>query len=177
MSKDNMKTLVAFYSRTGNTRKVAEELSKLMRCDHEEIVDANNRNGIIGYFRGGRDAMKKNLTIINTPKKKPGKYELIIIGTPVWAGRMTPAIRTYIEKHKQDFDKLAFFCTMGGSGGDKTMEEMAFITGRRPKAKMEFLTREIVREEHHDKLNEFAGKLAGMKAKAKVAKSKKAKKR
>ncbi len=167
-----MKTLVAFYSRTGNTRKVAEHLSKLLKCDCEEIVDAKNRYGIIGYLRGGKDAFQKNLTIINRPRKKPGKYELIILGTPVWASTMAPAIRTYIEKHKDGFGKMAFFCTMGGSGGKKAMEEMALITRKRPKAKMEFLTREIVRGEHHEKLSEFAGKLVGKKATGKKAKGK-----
>lgn len=172
-----MKKLIAFYSRTGNTRKVATELSKLLKCDCEEIVDAKNRYGIIGYLRGGKDAVQKNLTIINTPKKKPGKYDLIILGTPVWGAKMVPAIRTYIEKHKADFDKMAFFCTMGGSGGKKTMEDMAIFSGKRPKATMELLTREIIKEEHHDKLQEFAGKLGGPQAKGKSAKKKKAKKK
>lgn len=171
-NKARNKTLVAFYSRTGNTRKVAEQLSKLLKCDCEEIVDAKNRYGIFGYLRGGRDAMRKNLTIINTPKKKLGKYGLIILGTPVWGARMAPAIRTYIEKHKDDFDKMAFFCTMGGSGGKKAMEEMAVFAGKRPKAKMEFFAREIAREQHHEKLSEFAGKLVGKKGKGKVVKKK-----
>lgn len=160
-----MKSLIVFYSRTGTTRAVAEQLSKLLKCDCEEIVDARNRYGFLGYLKGAKDAVQKNLTFINNPKKKPKKYDLIIIGTPVWGSRMAPAIRTYIEKHKDSFANLAFFCTMGGSGGKKTMEEMAVIARKRPKAKAEFLKREIAREDHHKKLSRLALKLRKKKVK------------
>ena len=59
-----MKMLVVFYSRTGNTRKVAEELEKVLECDMEEIIDTKNRSGSLGYLRSGRDAMNRKLTVL-----------------------------------------------------------------------------------------------------------------
>lgn len=55
-----MKTSVIFYSRTGNTRKIAEELSNSLKCDTEEIVDTQKRSGVFGYIRSGRDASQAN---------------------------------------------------------------------------------------------------------------------
>jgi flavodoxin len=43
-----MKTLVVYYSRTGTTRKVAEAIAGILRCDIEEVVDTKKRSGILG---------------------------------------------------------------------------------------------------------------------------------
>ena len=54
-----MKILVVFYSRTGNTKKIGEEISKNLKSDIDEIIDQKSRNGAIGFLTGGIDAMKK----------------------------------------------------------------------------------------------------------------------
>ncbi|MGZ7109578.1 MAG: flavodoxin family protein, partial [Methanobacterium sp.] len=59
-----MKILVVFYSRTDNTRKVAEEIKNSLDCDIEEIIDTQNRSGPLGYMRSGRDASRGKLTIL-----------------------------------------------------------------------------------------------------------------
>lgn len=59
-----MKTLVVFYSRTGNTKKMAKILAKELHADIDEIVDLKNRKGILGYIFSGRDAMKQLKTKI-----------------------------------------------------------------------------------------------------------------
>jgi len=48
--------LVAFHSRTGNTRKVAEAMSNILESDIEEILDTKNRAGIFGFLMAGMDA-------------------------------------------------------------------------------------------------------------------------
>jgi flavodoxin len=155
-SAGSKKVLVVFYSRTGNTRKVAEALASHIKADSEEIFDTKDRSGIAGYLHGGRDAVKKELTVIKDITKKPGKYDLVIIGTPVWAGRMAPAIRTYICGHKKDFNEVAFFCTLGGSGAQKTFSEMALVTEKTPEGQMEFYTKEVVQGAFVDKLKGLA---------------------
>jgi len=119
-----MKTLVAYYSRTNSTKKLAEIVAKILKADIDEIIDKKSRSGPIGFLTGGRDAMGRKETKIET-KKNPEKYDLVVIGTPVWAGNVTPAVRTYLTKYK--FKKAAFFCTFGGSL-DKTFGEMEKIS-------------------------------------------------
>ncbi len=58
------KSLVVFYSRTGTTKRVAESISNLLKCDVEEIVDRKNRKGPLGYLKSESDAMSKKLTVI-----------------------------------------------------------------------------------------------------------------
>jgi len=56
--------LVVFYSRSGNTKKVATDIASALGADLEEIVEKKNRQGNLGWLSGGRDAMKKAQTEI-----------------------------------------------------------------------------------------------------------------
>jgi flavodoxin len=151
------KILVVFYSRTGTTKKIAEEISHLLQCDIEEIIDNKDRSGIKGFMTGGRDAMARNLTEIKEIIKNPGDYDIVVIGTPVWAANMTPAIRTYISNNKEKFKQVAFFCTTGGTGIDKTFLEMEVLCGKQPIATFSATARQVKTNKYD--LREFIEKL------------------
>jgi flavodoxin len=51
----SMKTLVIFYSRSGKTKKVAEAISEILKCDKEEIFDIKSREGVVGFLSAGTD--------------------------------------------------------------------------------------------------------------------------
>lgn len=120
-----MKTLVVFYSRTGTTREIAEEISKSIDCDVEEIVDKEKRSGIIGYIKSGYETVRNKLPEIEDPKHDLANYELVIIGTPVWAGKMAVPVKAYIEQNKDKIPNLACFCTCGSSGIEGTLTGIA----------------------------------------------------
>ncbi|HII95832.1 MAG TPA: hypothetical protein HA367_08920 [Candidatus Methanofastidiosum sp.] len=149
-----MKTLVVYYSRSGNTKKIAEEISNKMNCDIEEIIDNKNRKGIIGWLKSGRDARSKKLTTIKEMRKDIGKYDLVVIGTPIWAALMAPAVRTFINENKGEFKNVAFFCTCGSSGDVKTFEDMEDFIGITPLAKLTLTRKELIGD-REDKLKVF----------------------
>lgn len=153
-----MKTLVVFYSRTGNTRKVAEEVTKVLRCDTEEIMDTKKRAGILHYLSSGREAMKEKLTELEEPKNDPSKYDLVIIGTPVWGGKMSVPVRTYIHLKKDGFKKVAFFYTAGGQN-DKIFPDMGKTCGKSPVATLGLSSAEIKKGDSSGKIKEFLIKL------------------
>lgn len=154
-----MKALIVFYSRTGTTKKVALAISKNVKSDIEEIFDVKSRKGIIGYLKSGREAMLKKLPEIKQTKKKPSSYDLIIIGTPVWGYNMSSPIRTYITNNKKGFKKIAFFCTMGGSGSERTFKEMELLCEKKPEAKLVLTTKGVIRDGYIDKVKEFIKKI------------------
>ena len=119
-----MNVLVAYYSRSGLTRNLAENIAKTLDADLDEITDEKKRSGIFGWLKAGRDAFLEKKTDINYDKN-PDSYDLIVIGTPVWAGRITPAVRTYLSECSPE--KVAFFATYGGSQGKvfKNMESLS----------------------------------------------------
>ncbi len=94
-----MKTLVVYYSRTGSTKNAAEHIAKQLGADLDELIDSKNRMGLWGWLMAGRDALRKYTTTLMDIKKNPADYDLVIIGTPIWAGTITPAIRTYVIKY------------------------------------------------------------------------------
>lgn len=94
-----MKSIVIYYTRTGNARFVAETIAKTIGADIEEVVDLTDRSGSKGYLLAGRDATKGSETKIVETKKSPKDYDLIIVGQPVWAFAPTPAIRTYLKQN------------------------------------------------------------------------------
>jgi len=110
-----MKILVVYYSRGGNTKFVAEEIAAELGADLEEVVDLKNRDGRMGWLSAGRDATGNRLTNIAETKRNPADYDLIVLGTPIWAWSPSAAIRTYISKH--DFSKrnVALFFTFNNS--------------------------------------------------------------
>ena len=150
-----MKALVVFYSRTGVTRKVAETISDLLRCETEEIVDTKDRTGAVGYLLAGRDASLKKLTTIKELKSDPSSYDMVIIGTPVWAFTMSAPVRTYLLQNKGRFKKAAFFCTQGGVGNKGAFRDMEEASGVKPCGTFVLRTGEVVRDDYRSKVKQF----------------------
>jgi len=154
-----MKTLVVYYSRTGITKKIAEVIAKKTQADIEEIVDLKDRKGPWEYLKAGRDAMKRIPAQIAVIKNNPEYYDLIVIGTPVWAGNMACAVRTYIGGNKDKFKKIALFSTMSGSGDQNTFNEMETLSGKTAVAKVTVRTRDAGKPETDARLDEFVKKI------------------
>jgi flavodoxin len=106
-----MKTLVVYYTRTGNAKFVAETVAAELGADIEEVIDMKKREGTLGWLSAGRDAMGQKETEIAQTKRTPANYDLVIIGQPVWARNPTPAIRTYLNKNDLSGKKVALFFT------------------------------------------------------------------
>jgi len=102
-----MKTLVIYYTRTGNAKFAAETIAAEIEADIEEIVDMKNRQGRLSFMGAGRDAMQGKETDIAQTKRTPTDYDLIVVGQPIWAGNPTPAIRTYLNKNDLSGKKVA----------------------------------------------------------------------
>jgi menaquinone-dependent protoporphyrinogen IX oxidase len=128
-----MKILIAYYSRTGLTKKIAESISKEFDAQIDEIIDSTDRSGPKGYMIAGKDAVQKRLTSIAF-KQDPKEYDLIIVGGPVWAWTVTPAVRTYITLHKEPLQdkKVAFFATQASSGADGKFKAMQGVIEKTP---------------------------------------------
>jgi len=112
-----MKILIVYYSRSGSNKKLARKIKERLDCEIEEIIDTVNRQGFLGFLIGGFHASRKKKTKKKTKiqlvQKNPGNYDLTIIITPIWAGMVPPAIRTYISENKENLKKIAFISISG----------------------------------------------------------------
>ena len=71
-----MKSLVVYYSRTGNAKFVAETVAAELGSDIEEVVDLKKRDGKLGWISASRDASGGKQTEIAPTTKNPKDYEL-----------------------------------------------------------------------------------------------------
>lgn len=116
-----MKTLVVYFTRTGNSKFAAETIAAELGADIEEVIDLKKRQGKLAYMSCGRDAMSGKETEIAQTNKNPADYDLIVITQPVWAWSPTPAIRTYVSKNGFSGKKVALF--FGGSNLRQAVEK------------------------------------------------------
>ena len=151
-----MKAIIVYYSRTGTTKEVGEFLAKKLECPAIELIDLTNRKGPLAYIFGGRDAMQRKLTQIEKVKEDVFKYDLVIIGTPVWGSNVTPAVRTFLTQNP--VKKVAFFATAGGNNIGLTFHEMEKLTAN-PKATLALTTSEVKLGKYKERAEEFLKKL------------------
>lgn len=156
-----MKTIVAFYSRTRTTKKVAEMIAEKLGAESEEIKDTVDRSGAKGYLLSGRDAMKKKLTKLEPLRSNLSDYDLVIIGTPIWGWNMSAPVRTFVTEQKDKIKKVAFFCTEGGSGDKKAFLEMEQIIGQKPIATLALTAKEVTSNNFAKKVDEFVALISG----------------
>jgi flavodoxin len=129
-----MRTLVVYYSRTGTTRELATAIAQALGADVEEIVDPTPRAGLLGYLASGFDSVTQREAPIRPRARDPRDYDLVVVGTPVWAGNMSSPVRAYLAAARGRLPAAAFFCTMGGRGSERAFLEMEKLSGARPAA-------------------------------------------
>lgn len=151
----NTRVLVVFYSRVGKTKALAERIAEKMNGDIEQIIDKKNRMGI-HMMSSGRDAMKKVLADIDEVVKSPSDYGLVIVGTPVFSGRVSAPIRTYLMKNRDGISKVALFSTHRFRKKNHAIEDMKSILGKDPITTLEVNSRRDIKEGNYaKKVGEF----------------------
>ena len=137
------KILVVYYSRSGNTKKVAEDIARTLNADMEQLIDKKDRSGALGYMVAGKDAALQNLAKIEPVTKDPALYDLVVLGTPVWSWNMAPALRTYIIDHKAALKQIAIFTTAGNTKPDKIAAKMEALADKKASALAGFMESDL----------------------------------
>lgn len=154
------KILVVYYSRTGHTEQVARALADKLGADLEPIREARNRKGIWEYFRSGREALTGRLPEIEPARHDPAAYDIVLLGSPVWASRPSTPMSAYLAAHKVGLKAVACFVTLGGSGAEKTLARMEQAAGKQALAKFSATERELKTGKWMEGLNRFAEEIA-----------------
>lgn len=155
------RVLVVFYSRTGVTRLVARQLARRLGADLLDIHDVRPRDGMLGYMRSALEAMHATLPEIARTAIDPADYDLVVLGTPVWASHVSSPVRRFLHGPANSLRRrrVAFFCTMGEHGADGAFHDMRDLIGKDAEATCALLDRDILQEKHLPVLDAFAAKL------------------
>jgi len=94
-----MKIGIVYYSRTGNTRQVAKTLEEKFKEKKTEVdlieIEHVKRPG---FFTAGRAATRQEELPIKNTDFDMEKYDIIIAGSPTWAGKPSSFITSFIKK-------------------------------------------------------------------------------
>ena len=137
------KKLVVYFSRTGNTKKVAEKIANGLSCDLIDIKPLKSYKGIMGWLRAGSQGVRRKLPEIELISMDLNLYDLVIVGTPMWGANMSSPVRSFLTKHVNDIKKIAYFYCSGGEGSDKIFQEFNDLTKIEPVATLGVPQKEI----------------------------------
>jgi flavodoxin len=94
-----MKTAVVFYTRDGSTRIAAEVLAKKVEADVFELeeVKLRGKSALSFMAAGFRASTGWSSRLKNNFAAEMKGYETIYVGSPVWAGKTTPAFNAFVK--------------------------------------------------------------------------------
>ncbi len=136
-------TLIVYHSRSGYTRRIAQALARRLDADLDEIRIVQPMHGPIGYALCALEAITSLTPALRPSRKKPAACDLVVIGTPVWFWSLSSPVRSWLAQHQSLPRRVAFFCTMGGSGAPRVFATMAGLAGREPVATLALTDRQI----------------------------------
>ena len=112
-------------------------------------------------MKSGYESIREKLTEIEV-SKKIDEYNFVIIGSPVWAGKIPPAIRTFLVKNDFRRKKIAVFVTVGGNKPQKALNSMKEIISPQNSIAELGITEALKdKEEINNKIFDWCKKLTG----------------
>ncbi len=117
--------LLVYFSFTGNTKMIAEQISKELNCNMLELRPkekySENYQEVVDEYQSN-ESDKKNCELMPYSVDL-NKYDTIIIGSPVWWYTITPVIRTFLKQHSLANKTVIPFATNAGWLG-RTFKEI-----------------------------------------------------
>ena len=147
--------LLVCYSRTGNTRLVADELARFTGWPLALIHDAKPRTGARGDWRCMLDAWLRSRPDYRYEGPPPENFEHIVLLTPVWMKRLAAPLRAFLGDHDLSRQRVSVVCTQGGRGGFNAVEEIATLTRQVPSPVQILLQREVLSGLSPQRLEDF----------------------
>ena len=122
-------TLIAYYSFEGNCRALAKTMAEATNAKLAELLPVREtvpRHGIAKYLAGGKAAFLKRTTPLQPLGFSLRHFDLIIVGGPVWAWDITPAVRAFLTQTNWHNKRVALFAMHRGGKGRAlaTMREL-----------------------------------------------------
>lgn len=150
------KILVAYFSASGVTKKVAEKLAALVNADIHEIkpkvpytkadlnwMDKKSRSSVEMNDKTFRpEIVKEDLNL--------SSYDTILLGFPIWWYVAPTIINTFLENYDFSGERIVLFATSGGSGFGNTIKELKLSA-----ADAEIVEGKILNRASDDQLKEW----------------------
>jgi len=126
-AESDARTLVAYFSRSGNTRVIAGVIHRSMPSDLFEILPATDYPAdyleTVAQARQERDdgiepALRTRIADI-------ARYDTVYLGFPIWGETAPPVIRSLLARHDMSGKTIVPFITHGGYGVGSSLRVLA----------------------------------------------------
>ena len=122
---------MAYFSATGTTEGVAEQIAEGLSCDLYEITPQDPyTDADLNYS----DTNSRTTSEMNDENARPAisgsvsdmaQYDVVFLGYPIWWGEAPRIINTFLESYDFSGKTIVPFATSGGSGMGRTNEKLA----------------------------------------------------
>jgi len=135
-----MKILVIFYSFEGNTKLIAENIAETINADILELKPKKEikSRGFMKYIWGGQKVLMKTKPELLPLDKNPEEYDVLFIGTPVWAWTYAPPLNTFFSTCLLSNKRIALFGCHGGGKGRIFDKMKAVLKGNQILGEIDF---------------------------------------
>ncbi len=124
------KKLVAFFSASGSTRKLAATLAEVVNADTYEIKPATLYTGKDLNWNDSKSRSSVEMADINSrpaladKDAKISEYDTIFLGFPIWWYVAPHIINSFLESYDFGGKTIVVFATSGGSGFGETLNQL-----------------------------------------------------
>lgn len=121
------KTLVVYFTYSGNAKKVAERVAQLAGADLFEIVA---KNAYSSDYQTCVEEARKEVAANARPEitdkvQDMDKYDTLVVGFPNWCSTCPMPVLTFLEQYDLTGKKIYSFVTNGGGGCGRSAEDIA----------------------------------------------------
>ena len=131
-----IRTLVVFYSRTGQTRTLAKAIAERLDADLEQLMITGEESGTRGYLRCALDGLLGRHVDLALPLHNPNVYDVVVIASPVWSGSLSSPVRTYLTAQDGRLRRVALAVSNRGGSVQHVVTQLRRLTGLPPIATM-----------------------------------------
>ncbi|MFT9056224.1 MAG: NAD(P)H-dependent oxidoreductase [Ethanoligenens sp.] len=107
-----MTSAVIYFSKSGTTATIAKHIAKELDAPAEGIVRIGG-GGVLAFFREIAQSLSGKQPNIQPLSLDISSYDRIIIGTPVWAGRVSSPVTSFLAQYGGGIQSAAAFITHG----------------------------------------------------------------
>ena len=124
-----MKSVVIYYSYTGNCRLISNYIAKALNIDIIELKEDGIRKGLIGFLRSGVQALSNARMNLQDGKWQDlSEYDTIFLVFPIWASNINPAIHTFLDNTDLTGKKVNIISVQGSNKVEKSRRALDYLS-------------------------------------------------
>ncbi len=145
-----MKTLIVYYSFTGNNEALARELQRKLNCDIQRIVELKRRTGFTILL----DLLLKRKSKIQKSEVPLKRYDQILLIAPVWDANIATPMKSFIDLEKNNLKEYSFITVCSGRPGqaEKLTRQLARLAGKKPITVAQLMINDLLPPEKKNKI-------------------------